>query len=319
MTPTSPLTAAAPQVRSATVVVNGHRLHYRTAGRGPVILLIHGIAGSGATWKRLLQPLARGHRVIALDLLGHGLSDKPRGDYSLAGHASVVRDFLDALGISEVTAVGHSYGGGVAMQLLYQYPERVNRLVLISSGGLGPEVALLLRLAAVQVVEPLTRCLLRAAMALPGGGRVPRRLGGVFWRRGIEDCLQALAEPGGCEAFFNTVRGVIDLRGQRINAASRLPHIRDTPVLAIWGETDRILPVAHIRMLEGVATAQLHVLPRVGHFPHEDAPEQVLALIRDFLAQPRQRAARPLHATAEPLHATAEPLHATAEPLYATA
>jgi len=292
------LTAVAPQVQSATVVVNGHRLHYRSAGNGPVILLVHGIAGSSATWRRLIQPLARGHRVIALDLLGHGLSAKPRGDYSLAGHASVVRDFLDELGIDEVTAVGHSYGGGVVMQLLYQYPERVNRMVLISSGGLGSEVTPLLRLAAVQVAEPLTWCLLRAARSLPGGRRVPRRLRGVLALAGLQDCLQALAEPGGCAAFFNTVRGVIDLRGQRINAASRLSHIRDTPVLAIWGEADRVLPVTHIRMLEAVATAQLHVLPRVGHFPHEQRAEEVVDLIRNFLAQPRRRAARPLQATA---------------------
>ncbi|HEX8093405.1 alpha/beta fold hydrolase [Jatrophihabitans sp.] len=298
MISTPPLTAAAPQVRSATVLVNGHRLHYRSAGSGPVVLLVHGIAGSGATWKRLLQPLAQGHRVIALDLLGHGLSAKPRGDYSLAGHASVVRDFLDALGIADVSAVGHSYGGGVVMQLLYQYPERVNRLVLISSGGLGPEVTPLLRLAAVQVAEPLTRYVLRAAMALPAGGRVPRRLRDAVWPRRIEDFLPAMAEPGGCAAFFNTVRGVIDFRGQRIDATGRLPHVRDTPVLAIWGDADRILPVAHIRTLEAVATAQLHVLPRVGHFPHEERAEEVTALIQDFLAQPRRRPARPLHATA---------------------
>lgn len=292
-----PITPAAPQVRSDTVLVNGHRMHYRSAGSGPVVLLVHGIAGSTATWKRLLQPLARDHRVIALDLLGHGLSEKPRGDYSLAGHASVVRDFLDALDIADVTAVGHSYGGGVAMQLLYQYPERVNRLVLISSGGLGPEVTPLLRLAAVQLAEPLTRCVLRAATALPGS-RVPRRLPGAVWRQRMEDLLPALTEPGGCAAFFSTVRGVIDLHGQRINAAGRLPHVRDTPVLAIWGDADRVLPVAHIRTLEAVPTAQLHVLPRVGHFPHEERAEDVLTLIREFLAQPCRRAARPLSATA---------------------
>ena len=298
MSATPTLAAAASQVESHTVLVNGHRLHYRSAGNGPVVLLLHGIAGSGATWRRLLQPLALGHRVIALDLLGHGLSAKPRGDYSLAGHASVVRDFLDALDITDVTAIGHSYGGGVAMQLLYQYPERVNRMVLISSGGLGPEVTPLLRLAAVQVAEPLTRYVLRAATALPGGGRVSRRFRAVVWPQRIEECLPAMTEPGGCAAFFNTVRGVIDFRGQRIDAASRLPHIRDTPVLAIWGDADRILPVAHIRTLETVPTAQLHVLPRVGHFPHEERAEEVITLVRKFLAQPHRRSARPLRATA---------------------
>src|SRR5256714_9236456 len=127
------------------ITLHGHRVSYRRAGWGPVVVLIHGIAGSSATWDEVIEPLAERYTVVAPDLLGHGESAKPRGDYSLGAYASGVRDLLGALGHDRATVVGHSLGGGVAMQMAYQFPERCERLVLVSSGGLGPEVDLMLR------------------------------------------------------------------------------------------------------------------------------------------------------------------------------
>src|SRR5438270_7625994 len=137
------------------IILHGHSVSYRRAGWGPVVVLIHGITGSSETWGDVIEPLAERYTVVAPDLLGHGASAKPRGDYSLGAYASGVRDLLGALGHDRGTVLGHSLGGGVAMQFAYQFPERTDRLVLVSSGGLGREVHLLLRAAVLPGSEPV--------------------------------------------------------------------------------------------------------------------------------------------------------------------
>src|SRR5437763_5577179 len=127
------------------ITLHGHRVSYRRAGWGPVIVLIHAITGSSLTWEHVIEPLAERYTVVAPDLLGHGESAKPRGDYSLGAYASGIRDLLTLLGHERATFVGHSLGGGIAMQLAYQFPERCERLALVASGGLGKEVSALLR------------------------------------------------------------------------------------------------------------------------------------------------------------------------------
>src|SRR3954466_1959498 len=135
------------------ILLHGHRVFYRSAGCGPVVVLVHGITSTSATWADMLPSLAERFTVIAPDLLGHGDSANPRGDYSLGGYASGIRDLLIALGHERATFVGHSLGGGVAMQLAYQFPERCERLILVDSGGLGSEVNLLLRMATLPGAE----------------------------------------------------------------------------------------------------------------------------------------------------------------------
>src|SRR5688500_3265578 len=127
------------------IVLHGHRVRFHRAGSGPLVVLLHGIASTADTWAPVAGALARRHTVLAPDLLGHGESAKPRGDYSLGAYASGVRDLLAALGHERATFVGHSLGGGVAMQLAYQFPEHCERLVLVSSGGLGRDIPALLR------------------------------------------------------------------------------------------------------------------------------------------------------------------------------
>src|SRR3954467_15501917 len=131
------------------ITLHGHRVSYRRDGWGPAILLIHGVTGSSETWDDVIPFLSDRYTVIAPDLLGHGKSAKPRGDYSLGAYASGIRDLLRAIGLERATFVGHSLGGGVAMQLAYQFPERCERLVLVDSGGLGREVSILLRAASL--------------------------------------------------------------------------------------------------------------------------------------------------------------------------
>src|SRR4051794_34992005 len=123
-----------PSVRIEARLVHGYRRVYRIAGSGPPLLLIHGIGDSSATWRTVMPLLARRHLVIAPDLLGHGLSAKPRADYSVAAYANGLRDLLGVLDIDQVTLIGHSLGGGVAMQFAYQFPEKTQRLVLVAGG-----------------------------------------------------------------------------------------------------------------------------------------------------------------------------------------
>src|SRR5690348_17651255 len=147
-----------PNVDHEEITLHGHRVSYRRGGWGPVILLIHGIAGSSDTWSPVLDLLAERYTVVAPDLLGHGESAKPRGDYSLGAYAAGVRDLLIALGHRRATVVGHSLGGGIAMQFAYEYPPFAERLVLASSGGIGREVHLMLRAATLpgsEIVLPL--------------------------------------------------------------------------------------------------------------------------------------------------------------------
>ena len=256
-------------------------------GEQEVILLLHGMAGSSQTWRPLMRSLARNFRVIAPDLLGHGSSTKPRSDYSLGAFAVLVRDLLDELGIARATIVGHSLGGGIAMQFIYQHPDYGRRLVLIGSGGLGPDVGLLLRLASLPGAE----------LVLPV--IAPRRViatGDRFWswlqRAGIESprgeemwrSFSSLSDGPTRQAFLRTLRAVVDHRGQAVSALNRLNTRTDFPALVIWGERDAIIPVKHAYAAQQARPdVRLEVLPGVGHFPHAERPVDVADLISDFV------------------------------------
>src|SRR3954465_257826 len=204
------------------ITLHGHRVTYTEAGSGPLVLLLHGIAGSGHTWDAVVPRLAERAHVIAPDLLGHGESAKPRGDYSLGAYASGVRDLLAALGHDSATIVGHSLGGGVAMQFAYQFPERCDRLVLVASGGLGKEVNVLLRV----VSGPGSEYVL--PIVLPRGLHgVIGKVSSVLNRVGLQQdplleevwtSYTALTDARAQRAFVHTIRSVIDVYGQRVSA-----------------------------------------------------------------------------------------------------
>jgi pimeloyl-ACP methyl ester carboxylesterase len=270
------------------IVLHGHRVSFRRAGTGPPLVLIHGITGSSATWADVIPPLAQRHTVIAPDLLGHGESAKPRGDYSLGAHASGVRDLLIALGIERATVVGHSLGGGVAMQFAYQFPERVERLVLVSSGGLGEEVHVLLRAATLPAAEYVLP-LLCAEPLRNAGASVARLVGRVGLRpsRDLEEMARGFASLGDMEArqaFVHTVRAIMDISGQRVSARDRLYLAATMPTLLIWGERDRMIPVSHGRAAhEAMPGSQCIVYEDAGHFPHLDHPWRFASDLLEFM------------------------------------
>jgi pimeloyl-ACP methyl ester carboxylesterase len=258
--------------------LHGHRAIYRIAGSGPPVVLIHGMVNSSRHWERVALQLAEHHTVIAPDLLGHGDSATPRGDYSLGAHAASIRDLLSAIGVERASIVGHSLGGGVAMQFFWAFPQRTERLILISSGGLGREVSPLLRSAALPGFSYVL-----AAAAHP---RIVRALaGGGTQARAIARALRPLSQPGNREAFLQTLRSVIDVRGQRVSAQDRLYLLESMPTLIVWGERDHTIPMAHgLAAHETIPHSRFETLPRAAHFPHLEDPDGLAAILADFLA-----------------------------------
>lgn len=251
------------------------------------MLLLHGLAGSSRTWRAVVPELARSYDVIAPDLLGHGESAKPMGDYSLGAFASGLRDFLAALDVPRATIVGHSFGGGIAMQLAYQHPEVCDRLVLVSSGGLGREVSWMLRLLTLPGAEQLMPLIFPRIVAARGDDvrRFLHRLGLRSPR--LTEMWRSYASLAGAEnrkAFVRTIRGVIEPGGQIVSALDRLYLAANLPALIVWGDRDDIIPVTHAAVAhEAIAGSRLEILEGVGHFPHVEAPDRFLAVLNDFL------------------------------------
>lgn len=271
------------------VEIHGVRQAVVDQGDGDeVLLLVHGMAGSAETWRAVLPQLAKKYRVIAPDLLGHGQSSKPRTDYSLGAFAVGLRDLLDELGVRSATVVGHSLGGGVAMQFLYQHPEYCRRLVLIGSGGLGPDVGWILRLLAAPGAE-LVMPVIAPPPVLRAGNAVRSWLTSVGLRspRGAEiwNAYSSFADSETREAFLRTLRSVVDYRGQSVSALNRLNLREALPVLAIWGEDDNIIPVDHAySALQARPDCRLEILPGIGHFAQVEAPFEVIELIDEFIS-----------------------------------
>ena len=272
------------------IELHGHRVTYREVGEGPVVVLIHGVTGAMSTWDEVLPWLADRYKIVTPDLLGHGLSAKPRGDYSLGAFASGIRDLLGALGYFKATVVGHSLGGGIAMQMAYQFPEHCQRLVLVSSGGLGSDVSIALR-----------------AATLPGSGlvlpliahdsliRAGKRIGGWLGAVGIHPSpdrvevargYASLSDPEARSAFIHTMRAVIDPWGQRVSARDRLYLTAEMPSMLIWGARDRIIPAKHgIRAHGEMPGSRLELFENAGHFPHVSEPRRFARTLSDFIEQ----------------------------------
>lgn len=279
-----------PRIERAEVSLHGHLVNFNIAGHGPAVVLIHGVAGRAGQWDNAAQLLAEKHTVIAPDLMGHGDSAKPRGDYSLGAHASGIRDLLVALNLERATIVGHSLGGGIAMQFAYQFPERCERLVLVASGGLGEEVHPLLRAATLPGSE-FVLPLLAHPRLIETAALLPRALGriGLRTRVDLEEMArgyQSLSNAEARNAFIHTLRSVIDPRGQRINASDRLYLASKMPSLIVWGCRDRIIPVAHGRAAhEAMSGSRLELFDEAGHFPHLDEPLRFAQTLQAFFSQ----------------------------------
>ena len=277
-------------MRCAEVSLHGHRITYREAGDPglPVLLLVHGITSSSATWDPVIPALAEHAHVIAPDLLGHGESDKPRADYSLGALASGLRDLLERLGHDRVSVVGHSLGGGVAMQFAYQFYEHCDRMVLVSSGGLGREVSIALRAATLpgaELVLPViaNRHVRNAGVAVGRMlGRLPFRLrpSALEAARGYA----SLADSPTRLAFVQTLRSVVGPGGQRVSGNDRLYLGEGRPTLIVWGALDTVIPVSHAYAAHtAIPGSRLEIFEQSGHFPHQDEPVRFARVLSDFL------------------------------------
>ncbi|MFI0959809.1 alpha/beta fold hydrolase [Streptomyces sp. NPDC021080] len=270
-------------------VVHGYRRAYRMAGEGPALVLIHGIGDSSATWADLIPDLARTHTVIAPDLLGHGASDKPRADYSVAAYANGVRDLLATLDIESATLVGHSLGGGVAMQFAYQFPERTDRLILVSAGGVGGEVNPVLRAVSLPGAHLLLSLLRLPGMRVHVGLflRLMRLLDTDLAQDAPElvNLVDALPDATSRSAFIRTLRAVVDWRGQAVTMLDRCYLTEGMPTMLLWGDRDSVVPVRHAYGAhEAMPGSRLEIFEGAGHFPFHSDPARFLALVEEFTA-----------------------------------
>lgn len=282
----------APSLQFRTI--HGYRRAFRIAGSGPALLLIHGVGDKSASWEPVHAKLAQRFTVIAPDLLGHGESDKPRADYSLPAFANGMRDLLAVLGIDRVTVVGHSFGGGVAMQFAYQYPHLVERLVLVSAGGVESDVSFALRFAAMPMGSEAL-AMVRVPGALPAmrvfGRAVQALLGSTKFGRDAVDTvrlLEGFKDPTALAAFARTLRSVVDGRGQYVTMLDRSYLVESIPVQIIWGEDDVVIPVSHARTAHAaMAGSRLAIFEKSGHVPHHDHPDRFVEVVERFMDSTR--------------------------------
>jgi pimeloyl-ACP methyl ester carboxylesterase len=275
-----------PEVQYLTI--HGHTRAFVKAGQGPALLLLHGLGCDHTTWEPVISALARDYTVIAPDLLGHGRSAKPRADYSLGGYANGMRDLLTVLGIDRVTVVGHSFGGGIAMQFAYQFPERAERMVLVAPGGLGPEVTPAIRaitlpgfhqamsLVTLPGVRHLTTTGLRllAASGLPQARDLDE----------VAEIVESFKDPRARRAIRHVVSAVVDWRGQIVTMADRAYLTEAMPMCVVWGSDDAVIPVQHAALAAQLAPgATVEVIGDAGHFPHKDHPDQFVRILGDFV------------------------------------
>lgn len=283
-----PRDAPEPAHPASVAVLNGHALSYVDTGRGSAILFIHGLLGSHENWTHLVDRLDTEHRVLIPDLFGHGASAKPVGDYSVGSHAAILRDLLDRLGIGTVTLVGHSLGGGIAMQFCYLFPERVEALVLVSTGGLGRTVSPLLRSATLPGAELVLPVIASTWVQerVESVGRVVRGLG---WRPSADVSaawkgFTSLSDAESRRAFLATTRGVVDPGGQTVTVHGRLTTPEQLRTLVIWGTRDRMIPVGHAeRAPEIFPGAEVVLFEGAGHFPHLEQPDRFASVLERFV------------------------------------
>lgn len=273
---------ATAQFEEWQIALHGRRAVYRIAGSGPAVVLIHGMLNSSSHWQSVAMNLAREHTVLVPDLIGHGDSAAPRGDYSLGAHAASIRDLMAAIGIDRASIVGHSLGGGVAMQFFYQFPQRVERLALISSGGLGREVSPMLRTAALPGFSTLLSATIRPRLlrAMAGSGRSLREhgLGGGVYLQAIARALRPLENAEARQAFLQTLRSVIDVRGQRVSATDRLYLLETMPTMIVWGERDNTIPPVHGRLAHEAIPHSFFHTPGCGALPTPGRPRGSIAV-----------------------------------------
>lgn len=279
------------------ITLHGKRRAFVKKGSGPALVLLHGLACDHTTWDPVIDLLAERYTVIAPDLLGHGLSDKPRADYTVGGYANGVRDLLTVLGIDKATVVGHSFGGGVAMQFAYQFPERTQRVMLVSTGGLGPEVTPFIRLIqapgwfqlmgllTLPGVRQVETWALRTAAGIGAGAPSATVRAHTRDLAEIAAIVDSWADRRTRFAIRHLVRAVIDWRGQIVTMADRAYLSAAMPMAVVWGADDQVIPASHAENARVLAhDVRVAVLEEAGHFPHKNHPDEFVRLLDEFVS-----------------------------------
>jgi pimeloyl-ACP methyl ester carboxylesterase len=270
------------------LTIHGHKRAFVKAGKGPALLLLHGLGCDHTTWLPVIGALSRRYTVIAPDLLGHGCSDKPRADYSVGGYANGMRDLLTVLGIDKVTVVGHSFGGGVAMQFAYQFPERTERMVLVAPGGLGPEVTAAIRAVTLPGFDQLMAVVTRPGIRhLTTAGLRTLAASGISRARDLDEVaaiIESFKDRRSRTAIRHVVSAVVDWRGQIVTMADRAYLTAAMPMCVVWGTDDTVIPVRHAGIAAEIAPgATVEVIANAGHFPHKDHPQRFVKIVNDFV------------------------------------
>jgi pimeloyl-ACP methyl ester carboxylesterase len=270
------------------LTIHGHRRAFVKTGRGPALLLLHGLGCDHTTWAPVIAALARRYTVIAPDLLGHGRSAKPRADYSVGGYANGMRDLLTVLGIDKVTVVGHSFGGGIAMQFAYQFPERTERMILVAPGGLGSEVTPAIRAITLpgfgQAMGMLTLPGVRHAAKIGLRGLAASGISRARDLDEVAEIIESFKDPRARAAIRHVVSAVVDWRGQVVTMTDRAYLTQAMPMCVVWGSEDSVIPVRHAQVAAEVAPfATVEVIEDAGHFPHKDHPQQFVTIVNDFV------------------------------------
>ncbi len=255
-----------------------HRIHVLTVGDGPPLVLLHGLGGSLMTWQGVADPMSQRHRVILVDLPGHGASSAPDPsdcDYSPVALARAIADAVAAVCDEPAVVAGHSLGGAVAALVATTSPHLVARLVLIDPAGAGDDA------------DPELMRLIEAE-ATGGGSREILELffhdRALVTSTGVAEHSRMLAQPGVHAAVRAVARSSFDGAAQRIDVRPALADI-DVPVLVIWGAEDRVFHVAQADALSvAIPDAQVEIVAGAGHVPHLERPDAVAALIDAFLA-----------------------------------
>jgi 4,5:9,10-diseco-3-hydroxy-5,9,17-trioxoandrosta-1(10),2-diene-4-oate hydrolase len=267
--------------------VGGVKTRFWSSGEsGSPVVLIHGLGLSIEYWAANVRALAEHHRILALDLVGFGRSEKPAIPYTLERLALFVRDFLRGQGVERATWVGLSMGGGIALRAAIEFPEAVDRLVLVDCSGLGRRISLLLRLASLPLVGVwITRPSREGSAQFLRSSVYDPALISDEW---IERDYQFALDPGARRAFLSALRNGVNLWGVRRDVVraitDRLPTLA-VPTLVLWGRQDRILPVAHAHVAAAaIPGAQLHIFEQCGHFPPLEVPDAFNARVLAFLA-----------------------------------
>ncbi|MCH9037618.1 MAG: alpha/beta fold hydrolase [Chloroflexi bacterium] len=258
-------------------------VRYLVAGAGSPVLLVHGLGNSAAAWRSNIGPLSEGFHVYAVDLPGHGLSAPYNGKYSLSYGAHFIGGFLDALNLKSVGIIGSSLGGMLALKTALDLPEKVKRLVLVGSAGLGREMAPFLRWLTIPILGQLmarpsrrtTRLSLEKAVFDPS----------FITDDLVEEAYRYRAIPGATSTMLKILRTGTNIRGQKAGFVllDQLDSL-GTPTLILWGAQDSIFPVAHARRAHGrIPGSKLHIFQDCGHWPQMEKSEEFNALVTQFL------------------------------------